>query len=369
MPGLFDPASFASGKTLKNRFALAPMTNCQSHADGSLSEDEHDWLAKRATGGFGLVMTCAAHVQATGQGFPGQLGVFADRHVAGLTRLADTLRAADCLSIVQLHHSGRRAPESLTGQQPVCPSDDEETGARALTTVEVEGVVGDFIAAAVRAQRAGFDGVELHGAHDYLLCEFLSAETNQRRDRYGGSAENRARILIEILAGVRRECRQDFLVGVRLSPERYGIVLEEMRQLTARLASSGVVDFLDLSLWDVRKEAEDERYRGRSLMSYFTDLDLRKMLLGVAGKIQSSRDAEACLDAGVDFVLLGKAAILHHDFPRCVLDDDAFEIQGLPVSRDYLRREGLGEAFIDYLERWPDFVSPEGELSSGSPSS
>src|SRR6516225_9479435 len=110
MTDLLDPISFARGPAWKNRFMLAPLTNCQSHPDGTLSDDEFHWLTKRAEGGFGLVMTCAAHVQAAGQGFPGQLGIFSDKHIEGLSRLAQTLRKNGSLSAIQLHHAGTRAP-------------------------------------------------------------------------------------------------------------------------------------------------------------------------------------------------------------------------------------------------------------------
>src|SRR5678816_858980 len=117
MSQLSDPLTFTSGLAMKNRFMLAPLTNTQSHPDGTLSEAEFNWLVLRAKGGFGLTMTCAAHVQRTGQGFPGQLGVFSDDHLPGLTRLAAAIKAEDSLAYVQLHHAGMRAPADLTGVQ------------------------------------------------------------------------------------------------------------------------------------------------------------------------------------------------------------------------------------------------------------
>src|SRR5579871_4740135 len=107
---LFEPLSLKRGPKLKNRFMLAPLTNQQSHADGRLSEDEFNWLTLRATGGFGLVMTCASHVQRLGQGFPGQLGAWDEVHVAGLSRLAARLKSENCHAVLQLHHAGMRAP-------------------------------------------------------------------------------------------------------------------------------------------------------------------------------------------------------------------------------------------------------------------
>ena len=109
MPDLFDSLAFARGPAMKSRFMLAPLTNCQSHADGRLSDDEFNWLRMRAVGGCGHTMTCAAYVLKSGQGFPGQLGIYSDEHPPGLTRLADAIRAAGSVSSVQLYHGGMRA--------------------------------------------------------------------------------------------------------------------------------------------------------------------------------------------------------------------------------------------------------------------
>jgi 2,4-dienoyl-CoA reductase-like NADH-dependent reductase (Old Yellow Enzyme family) len=180
MAGPFEPLGFRCGARMENRFMLAPLTNLQSHADGVMSEEEFRWLTMRAAGGFGITMTCAAHVQPTGQGFPGQLGAWSDHHVEGLSRLAGAVRHHGSLACIQLHHAGMRSPPDLIGTQPVCPSDNEETGARALLAEEIEAIREDFIAAAVRAERSGFDGVEVHGAHGYLLGQFLSADAAPR---------------------------------------------------------------------------------------------------------------------------------------------------------------------------------------------
>jgi 2,4-dienoyl-CoA reductase-like NADH-dependent reductase (Old Yellow Enzyme family) len=254
MQRLFEPMSFLSGPPMKNRFMLAPLTNSQSHDDGRLSDEEFHWLVMRAQGGFGMTMTCAAHVQAQGRGFPGQLGIFSDDHLEGLTRLAEAIGRHGSLSSVQLHHAGMRSPAALIGTAPQCPSENEEFGARALSTWEVDQVIEDFGLAALRAEQAGFDGVELHAAHGYLLCQFLSGEINHRTDRFGGSLDNRARPLFDIVDEIRSRCRADFQIGVRLSPERFGMKLNEVRQVTQRLIRESAIDYLDISLWDVFKE-------------------------------------------------------------------------------------------------------------------
>jgi len=357
MSKLFAPMDFAHGPAQKNRFMLAPLTNTQSYADGSLSDDEYNWLIMRAKGGFGAVMTCAAHVQAGGQGFPGQLGIFSDDHLPGLTRLATGIKQEDSLAMAQLHHAGMRSPQKLIGVAPLCPSADEKTGAREMTTIEVEDLIADFVAAAKRAEQAGFDGVEVHGAHGYILCQFLSPEINRRDDKFGGSLNNRARAIYEVVAGIRENCRDDFIISVRLSPERFGMRLSEVIAVAQKLMSDGTIDILDMSLWDVRKEPEEEAHKGRNLMSYFTELDRGDVRLGVAGKIYDGETADWCLDEGCDFVLLGRGAILHYDFPDRVRDDATFRAVQLPVSAAYLRGQGLGENFLEYMSGWQGFVA------------
>jgi 2,4-dienoyl-CoA reductase-like NADH-dependent reductase (Old Yellow Enzyme family) len=359
MTDLFDPLTLARGPAWRNRFMLAPLTNMQSHADGTLSDDEFNWLTYRATGGFGLVMTCAAYVQPVGKGFAGQLGVFSDDHIPALTRLASQIRADGAVSSMQLHHAGARSPADLIGEAPRAPSDDAATGARALTTAEVEILRDDFIAAAVRAERAGFDGVELHGAHSYLLCDFLSPGANHRDDRYGGSPENRARLVWEIIDGVRARTRPDFQLGLRLSPERFGLRLAEQRELARQLLASGRLDYLDMSLWDVFQVPEDPDFAGRPLIDWFADLPRGQTRLGVAGKLMSGADCRRVLEHGADFPVIGRAAILHHDFPRRVAADPDFRAVSLPVTRDWLRNERLGPAFIAYMNGWKGFVAQE----------
>ncbi|MBI1197757.1 MAG: NADH:flavin oxidoreductase [Phenylobacterium sp.] len=354
MADLFSPMTLMHGPAMKNRFMLAPLTNLQSHPDGTLSDDEFNWLTLRAKGGFGLTMTCAAHVQAVGQGFPGQLGVFGDQHLPGLTRLAAAIKAAGSVSALQMHHAGNRSPKDIVGQ-PVCPSDDPETGSRGLSTGEVEQLIEDFVSAAVRAEKAGFDGVEIHGAHGYVLAQFLSPEINKRKDRYGGSLENRSRIIFEIIDGVRSRCRKNFQLGLRLSPERFGLKLAEIRDVAQAVMRDGRIDYLDMSLWDVFKEPVEEAFKGRSLMSYFTELERGDVRLGVAGKITTPAIASQMLREGADYVLIGRAAILHHDFAERARDP-AFKPVALPVTAEYLANEGLGPAFVKYMSTWPGFV-------------
>ncbi|ROO85070.1 2,4-dienoyl-CoA reductase-like NADH-dependent reductase (Old Yellow Enzyme family) [Actinocorallia herbida] len=352
---LAAPLVLGRGPAWPNRFAVAPLTNLQS-PDGVLSEDEYAWLVRRAEGGFGMVMTCAAHVSQAGQAFPGQLAAWDDRFLPGLTRLAAGIAAAGGVATLQLHHGGRRGDARLSGVPVVAPWDDPAKRARALTTDEVERVVADFVAGAVRAERAGFHGVEVHGAHGYLVCQFLSPR-NTRADRYGGSFENRRRMLWEVLRGIREATGPGFQLGLRLTPERSGIPLAEARALAADVLASGLLDYLDMSLWDAFKETHEEEHRDRLLIEHFTTLPRGATKLGVAGKITSAPDAAWCLDKGADFVLIGAGAVVHHDFPALALADPGFRLVH-PRPREHFVAESVGPRFLDYLAtQWTDFVS------------
>lgn len=353
---LFEPLTFSRGPAMKNRLALAALTNQQSHPDGCLSDEEIRFLAMRAQGGFGMVITAAAPVQQVGVGYPGQLGIYSDEHLPGLTRLADLLRAHGSLSAVQLYHGGDRADPLLVGT-PVSPSEGSHNGARELTLGEVEQLREDFIVAAERADKAGFDGVEIHGAHGYVLAQFLSPTINRRDDQYGGSLENRARLTLEVIEGIRKRCRPDFQVGLRLSPERFGMKLAEVREFAAELVRADKIDYLDMSLWDVTKEPHEEAFKGRSLLSYFTELDRGRVRLGAAGKIMDGETAASVIEAGCDFVMIGRAAILRHDLPQRLSVDRGYRSPGQPVSVQHLSDEGVSDRFLGYLQTFPGLVA------------
>ncbi len=355
---LAEGLTLSRGPQWRNRFVLAPLTNLQSHEDGTLSEDEYNFLVRRGEGGFGMVMTCAAHVSKQGQAFPGQLATFGDEHIEGLSRLAAGIKATGATAAAQLQHAGERAKRALSGVDVVAPWDNAERGVRAMTTDEVERTVQDFIDAAVRCEKAGFDGVELHGAHGYLLCAFLSEEKNHRSDQYGGSYDNRTRIYREVIDGIRAATGPNFQLGLRLSPEKYGYSIVEARRFAEELMLGGQIDYLDMSLWDSFKLPDEEEFHSAPLIDWFTNLPRGKTRLGVAGHIFSGTTAQECLNHGADFVFIGRAAILHWDFVQQVERDLAFTARKFPVSREYLQSQSVGEAFIGYLAtQWKNYVS------------
>jgi 2,4-dienoyl-CoA reductase-like NADH-dependent reductase (Old Yellow Enzyme family) len=356
---LFSPLTFRNGPRARNRVVLAPMTNGQSHTDGSLGDDELRWLAMRADGGFGVIETCAAHVALDGQGWAGELGVFDDRLVPGLTRLASALRErGNDVSLVQIFHGGARADATLTGERPwsavELPGDPNEP--RAATTADIERVITQFRDAAVRCHRAGFQGIELHGAHGYLLCQFLS-RLNTRTDGWGDDLEGRARLLREVTRAVRAAVPASFVVGVRISPEEWGqakgIDLDESLTVAKWLCDDGI-DFLHLSLW--RAEKNTLKRPDEHAVSLFRAAIPSDVRLFACGNVWTRADADALLERGADAIAVGRAAIANPDWARRAADP-SWEPRRPPLTPAELRERGLNDTFAGYMRRWKGFVT------------
>ena len=354
MTSLFEPLVFRTGLSARNRIVLAPLTNMQSQADGSLGEDELRWLSSRAEGGFGIVMTCAAHVAKDGQGWPGELGVFDDVLLPGLTTLAAALHQRGATSLVQIFHGGLRADPKVTGTVPWSAS--EADGVRAATADDISRVIGQFGDAAVRAREAGFDGVEFHGAHGYLFTQFLSTTQNRRTDEWGGSLEHRARLVRQTMRAVRARVGSSFTVGVRLSPEDFGnargLDLDESVQTALWLAEDSA-DFIHLSLWQaLANTAKRPQTHAIPLFRAALPADVRIL---AAGAVWTRDEAEQVLTKGADAVVLGRSAIINGDWPLRAADPQ-WTPRRPPVTIDALRASGLSPVFAEYMRRFKDFV-------------
>lgn len=356
---LAEPVTFASGVTAPNRCWLAPMTNLQSHADGTLSDAEHAWLLRRA--GFGVVETCAAYIAEDGQGWPGELGVAADRHDPGLARLARDLAAAGALGLVQIFHGGVRADAAVTGVQPWSASTwHEDTPGfnvpRTADESDIRRAIDQFQGAAVRSRRAGFAGVELHGAHGYLLSQFMSRTMNPRTDGWGGDLVGRARLIREATRAVRQATPAPFLVGVRLSPEDFGhargLDLDEQLQVASWLADDGI-DFLHVSLWDHTKNTN--KRPDEHPIPLFRAAVPPHVRLVAAGKVWTRAEAEHVIDLGADFVAVGRAAVANPDWPQDLRDPDWQPTRPPHPPADLLAK-AVSPTLVEYLRRWKGFV-------------
>lgn len=359
---LFDPITLRCGLVLPNRLALAPLTNLQSQPDGLLGDDELRFVARRADGGFGLISTCAAYVALDGKAWDGELAIDRDACLPGLARLAARVHEGGARAIVQLFHGGARADRTLTGSAPWSATawHDDAPGhvpPRAATGDDIERTIAAFVAAAARAQAAGFDGVELHGAHGYVLSQFLSRTMNTRDDAWGRDLAGRARMLREITRQVRARCGARFAVGVRLSLEDFGqakgLDLDDSLQVARWLADDGV-DFIHVSLWDVgRMTTKRPEVHPLPLVR---DVVPRDVAIFTAGKIWSREHADATLARGADVLAIGRAAIVNPDWPRLIARGEP--IVRPPVTRAHLGAQAVSPRFAEYLTRWKNFITP-----------
>lgn len=347
-----------NGKTIKNRVALAPMTNLQSHADGTLSDAEFTWMESRAAGNFGLLISCATHVQEEGMGWPGELGIFSDLHIPGWQRLAAGTHKHQSLLLAQLFHGGARSPEKFTGKTPRSASAHvfEEKQIRESTTDEIEETIEAFIQAAIRTEKAGLDGVELHGAHGYLIHQFLSKQTNQRTDEWG---KDRLLFLRRIIQGIRREVSDSFLIGVRLSPEDKwsfkGIDIDECRDWCIEMIHEGT-DIIHLSPWDVFKKPEKYPNGEDTISSFFRKKLPAHVPIMVAGGIKNGADAQRAINEGADLLAIGRMAIPYPNWPELATDLH-WSPMPPPYTEEQLRRAKLSQTFVDYMKGWKNFVA------------
>ncbi|HET9402327.1 MAG TPA: NADH:flavin oxidoreductase/NADH oxidase [Candidatus Acidoferrales bacterium] len=263
MPSLFEPLPIRE-VVLKNRIGVSPM--CQYSSTDGFANDWHlVHLGSRAVGGAALVFTEATAVTPEGRISPQDLGIWSDEHIPNLARIVEFIHGQKALAGMQLAHAGRKASMTAPfeggrrieiaegGWTPLAPSavafSDSYAQPRALSTAEISRVVEAFLAGARRARKAGFDVLELHFAHGYLVHEFLSPLSNKRNDEYGGSFENRVRFACELATAVRAEWPRELPLLVRISATDYadgGWDLEQSVQLAGQLQEIGV-DLIDCS--------------------------------------------------------------------------------------------------------------------------
>ncbi|MCL9783346.1 NADH:flavin oxidoreductase [Vibrio sp. S4M6] len=355
---LFSPFIFPNGKRVKNRISVAPMTNMLSADNGEVSELDIQWLQRFKGGGFGTVITPASYVSKSGQGWPNQLGIHDDSLQSGLNTLGNALLSEDGLNIVQIAHNGGRSPSSVTGEQPLSASsysldlpDFEQP--KALSVNDINEIKQNYVSAAVRAYRAGFDGVELHFANGYLITQFLSTTTNLRQDMYGGNLENRARYAREIVQACRTKLPDDFLIGARLSPEGDGLDIDEAIITSQWLVNDGL-DFIHLSQLEAAAPATKYAEQKNPVVSYFREALGDSFPIFVAGGIFSGEIASGLIDAGASFVALGRTAIGNPDWP--LLIKQSLQPTPYPYKSKELLEKGAPQEIIDYCNNYIPFL-------------
>ncbi len=352
-PNLFTPISIGRLR-LANRFVMAPMTTCFAAADGTVTQELCDYLALRGRGGFGLIITENFGVHPTGRVMPRMAMAHEDRFVPGMRRLAEAVHATGAKIIGQISHCGRQTSSKVTGLPVVAPSPIPcprlKEAPRELAIDEIEEMERAYVSAAVRLRDAGFDGVEIHGAHGYLVCEFLSAYSNKRLDRYGGALENRMRFLLRIVDGIRREAGPDFPLTVRLSADEFvtgGITLPESRRI-AKTLEEHFVDAISVSVGVYESFQHLSMVTGEPEGRWLSLAHDIKSAIGVpvigVGRIKRPEVAErAIADGLVDIPCIGRAAIADPDLPNKAARDETHRIHWCLSCNVCLGRSGRPE--------------------------
>lgn len=331
---LFTSLSFDKGIILKNRIVMSPMTTWASNEDFTISDEEVEYYRRRVTG-VGLVITGCTHVTANGIGFTYEFAGYNDTFLPSLQKLAIATKSGGAQAVLQIFHAGNKAISSLIPSGEVVSASavssgrillsDQENSPKELSEHEILEIIKAFGDTTKRAIEAGFDGVEIHGAHGFLLQNFRSPYFNNRNDQWGGSLENRLRLSLEIVREVKNVVSiyadRPFLIGYRISPE-------EMPEQTYGLSDTFIlidklidekIDYLHFSLLDaVNQKPIESAYSKQPISLVLNNYVNHRVSVLVAGGITTPAMADQVLDYGVSMVAIGRTLIINPDWVELV---------------------------------------------------
>lgn len=329
-----------AGVTLPNRIVRsATWEGMCDNSDGTVQPALGQLYQQLCHGGTGLLMSGYAYVRADGKQLPGQMGIDNDAQLPGLSQLVETVHQAGSRIFCQLVHAGGQTSSKAIGSQPLAPSEGEHPvypePAAALSQEQIDQLVQAFAAGARRAQQAGFDGVQLHGAHGYLINQFLSPWTNQRQDGYGGPLDNRMRFLQEVYRAVRQQVGPDYPVAIKLTAAdnvEGGFTCDEALEVAQQLDQWGIAAIEVSSgtgasgkLSPVRQEvssAEEEAYNLDFAQAIKAKVKAPVMCVG--GFRTGQVAADAVQQGSADFIALSRPLIREPDLPRKWQQDLAY---------------------------------------------
>lgn len=326
MSRLFDGTEI-NGMKLANRFVRSATWEGMASPEGAVTPKLIDTMTALARGGVGLIISGHTYIRQEGQAGPWQLGVYEDSLIAGLRDMAAAVHDAGGKIVMQLAHAGHFALSKLTGRTPVVASVYEglsRSPRKELTTQDIQDLVGAFADAAGRAKSAGFDGVQIHAAHGYLLSQFLSPIYNRRSDGYGGSIENRARIHVEVIHAVRKAVGKDYPVLIKMNCADFaenGLSLEDSLIAGEILADAGL-DAIELSgglltggkLSPSRPgihSADKEAYFREELIAFKKNIRIPLILVGGIRSVEVAEKLVA--DGSADYIAMCRPLIREPD--------------------------------------------------------
>lgn len=338
---LFASFTFNNGITLRNRVVMSPMTTWASNDDYTISDGEVKYYRRRVKG-IGLVITGCTHVQPNGIGFTNEFAAYDDTFIPSLRKLANAAKSGGAAAVLQIFHAGNKALPNLTPNGEVVSSSAVETEAtgfapsvlpRELSHDEILEVIHAFGETTRRAIEAGFDGVEIHGAHGFLLQNFFSPFFNRREDLWGGSMENRLRFPLAVINKmknvIKNHATKPFILGYRISPEEHqegGLRMKDTYVLIDRLIEAGV-DYMHASLADALYSKPVDRQDETTYLELIVNHVNSRLPVLAAGSMVTPEDIAKGLEQGLNLAAIGHALITDPDWVEKVQDGKESEIQ------------------------------------------
>jgi len=363
---LFHPFDLRPGITLRNRVVMSPMTTWSGTDDFQITEEEEEYYRLRVKG-VGMVISGCAQVTANGIGFTHEFSAADDSFIPSLKRLADAAKSGGAPALLQIFHAGNKALPQLIPGGDVVSSSAVLTKAtpfvapltpRALTGDEVVEMIKAFGEATRRGIEAGFDGIEVHGAHGFLLQNFLSPATNTRTDEWGGSLENRMRFPLAVVAEVKRviakHADRPFAIGVRLSPEEpgdEGYRIDQTLGFVDQLLELGV-DYIHISLANLLIDRPIDDPDGQSIVSRIVERVAKRAPVLAAGSILTPDHASRALDAGLSMVAIGRGLIVNPDWVSRVQQGQEVDVELDPAKLPAIKLPQKLWAIIQGFQGW-----------------
>ncbi|HHO0851357.1 TPA: NADH-dependent flavin oxidoreductase [Escherichia coli] len=341
-PSLFSPFMLTEKIKLRNRIVMAPMTTWSANPDGTISEQELEFY-KRRSQNVGLVITGCTYVTPSGIGFTHEFAAYDDRFINSLEKLAAAAQSGGAPAILQIFHAGNKAiPELVPNNDVISASASSvKTGdfmkrvvqSREMTENEIQETSRAFGDVTKRAIKAGFDGIELHGAHGFLLQNFFSPLFNQRNDRWGGDLEGRMRFPLAVLQEVKNVvyeyATKPFAIGYRISPEESatgGLRIEDTYKLLDRLISSGI-SYIHTSLVSINESYPVESPNGPRTIELILNHIAGRVPVIAAGKIRTPSQAQEAISTGLPLVAIGKGLVINPEWVTLAESGRGHEIQ------------------------------------------
>ncbi len=341
-PSLFSPFMLTEKIKLRNRIVMAPMTTWSANPDGTISEQELEFY-KRRSQNVGLVITGCTYVTPSGIGFTHEFAAYDDRFINSLEKLAAAAQSGGAPAILQIFHAGNKAiPELVPNNDVISASASSVKNgdfmkrvvqSREMTENEIQETIRAFGDVTKRAIKAGFDGIELHGAHGFLLQNFFSPLFNQRNDRWGGDLEGRMRFLLAVLQEVKNVvyeyATKPFAIGYRISPEESatgGLRIEDTYKLLDRLISSGI-SYIHTSLVSINDSYPVESPNGPRTIELILNHIAGRVPVIAAGKIRTPSQAQEAISTGLPLVAIGKGLVINPEWVTLAESGRGHEIQ------------------------------------------